>query len=91
MIVTRHFSHGHFMMFAATSVTFLVYNAFFRGIYNFRSREIINMKSVPFFVRFGLSALVSAYICHDTHIKSIYDPDLYKIALKYRSYYDAEF
>ena len=71
--------------------TFTIYNAFFRGIYNFRSSELINMRSIPFAARFGLAALISAAIARDTHMKAIYDPDLYKIALKYRSYYDADY
>ena len=91
MIVTRHFSHGRFQAMLAGAASFLVYNAFFRGIYNFRSREILNMRSVPFPVKFGLSSLISIAICRDMHLKSIYDPDLYRVALKYRTYFDKDF
>ena len=71
--------------------TFLVYNAFFRGIYNFRTRELVNMRRVPFYLKFGVSALFGIAIGRDMHLKAIYDPDLYRIALKYRTYYDAEY
>ena len=75
----------------AAATTFIVYNAFFRGIYNWRARELINMRKVPFALKFGISAAVGVALSRDAHLKNIYDPDLYKIALKYRTYYDTDF
>ena len=49
------------------------------------------MRSVPFPLKFGLSALVGISFSRDMHLKAIYDPDLYRIALKYRTYYDEEY
>ena len=91
IIVHRHFSHGRFMAGGGLIATFLVYNTFFRGIYNFRSRELINMRNVPLPVKAGISVALTFYICRDMHLKAIYDPDLYRVALKYRSYYDSNF
>ena len=88
IVVHRHFSHGRFMMAFAAGTTFVIYNAFLRGIYNYRAREIINMRTVPFALKFGVAATFGIAIARDTHIKAIYDPDLYKVALKYRTYYD---
>ena len=79
------------MVGLASTTSFLVYNAFFRGIYNYRAREIINMRKVPFVVKFGISAVVGIAVSRDMHLKAMYDPDLYKVALKYRSYYDTQF
>ena len=91
MIVQRHFGHGRFMFGFASVTTFLIYNAFFRGIYNWRAREILNMRRVPFAIKFGISALIGVTLSYKMHIENMYDPDLYKVALKYRTYYDKEF
>ena len=69
----------------------LTYYTFFRRIYNFRAREILNMRQVPFALRFGISSLVGCALSYDMHIKAIYEPDLYKVALKYRPQYDKQF
>ena len=91
IIVHRQFSHFRFMAGFGFIASVLVYNAFFRGIYNFRSRELVNMRHVPFTLKLGLSAFVGIAFSRDMHLKAIYDPDLYRIALKYRTYYDAEY
>ena len=91
IVVHRHFGHGRFMVGMSSVATFLIYNAFFRGIYNFRAREIVNMRRVPFYIKFGVSAMIGLAIGYDMHIKAIYEPDLYKIALKYRTFYDSDF
>ena len=75
----------------AAATTFIVYNAFFRGIYNWRARELVNMRKVPFALKFGISAAVGIALSRDAHLKNIYEPDLYKIALKYRTYYDTDY
>ena len=91
IVVQRHFSHGKMMIGFAAATTFIVYNAFFRGIYNWRARELVNMRRVPFALKFGVSAVLGIALSRDAHMKNIYDPDLYKIALKYRTYYDKEY
>ena len=91
LIVHRHFGHARFMFCFATATTLLTYLTFFRRIYNFRSRELLNMKEVSFALRFGVSSLIGVGLGYDMHTKALYDPSLYKVALKYRSYYDTEF
>ena len=91
IIVHRHFSHMRFMTGFTMVATTMTYLTFFRRIYNFRAREIINMRQVPFALRFGISATIGAILSYDVHCKVIYDPDLYKVALKYRYYYDKDF
>ena len=46
---------------------------------------------MPFAVKFGVAALVSVGLCRDKYLKTIYDPDLYRLALKYRSFYDSDY
>ena len=53
----------------ATLSSSLIYIAFLRGIYNFREREIINMRHVPFVFKFGVAALIGISIARDNHIK----------------------
>lgn len=91
IIVHRHFNHGRMMVGFSGLTTFLVYNAFFRGIYTFRARELVNMRQVPFALKFGISASLGLYLSYDQHLQSIYEPDLYKVALKYRTYYDSDY
>lgn len=43
----------------AIFANFFFYNAVFRGIYNYRTWEIINMKAVPLPVKVIASTLVS--------------------------------
>ena len=68
----------------AIAASSLTYYTFFRRIYNFRAREILNMRSIPFNVRFGISSIIGIALSYDMHIKAIYEPDLYRVALKYR-------
>lgn len=68
-----------------------VYHCFFTKIYDFRSRELLNMRSVPFVFKFGATCLVSYFMCNKMWDDHIYDPELYKLALKYRDHYDTGF
>ena len=79
------------MVGCALLSTTLIYVTFFRRIYNFRARQLVNMRHVPFMLKFGVSASVGVGFAYDKHIKTIYEPDLYRVALKYRSYYDRDF
>ena len=91
IIVHRHFGHARFMGIFGAASTFIVYNAFLRGIYNYRARELINMRKVPFAMKFGIASMFGLYVARDMYIKALYEPDLYKVALKYRTYYDKEY
>ena len=84
----RQVAYGRFLvgfgLFANTSIYF----AFFTGIYDFRATEMVNMRRVPFLLKFAVSSLVSMQMCRLLWAKQIYEPDLYRIAIKYRPYYD---
>ena len=49
------------------------------------------MRNVPFAIKFGISTAIGFGIARDVHMKAMYDPDLYRVAIKYRTYYDSEF
>ena len=65
-----------------------VYFAFFTGIYNFRSTELVNMRKVPFLAKFAASFLVAFTMCGKLWNKQVYEPDVYRLALKYRPQFD---
>ena len=68
-----------------------IYNAFFIGLYNFRTYEVMNMKQVPFPLKIGISTLVAGIMCRKLYIHQIYEPDLYRVALNYRPEFDNEY
>jgi hypothetical protein len=68
-----------------------VYQAFFTGIYNYRTTELLNMKRVPLPVKLGLSLSVSAAMCFTLYNDSLYDERLYALALKYRPQFDEHY
>jgi hypothetical protein len=64
---------------------FAIYNCFLTGIYNFRTTELLDMRRLPFIVKFGVSSLVAYQMCKRLYDHNIYEADLYKVALKYRN------
>ena len=64
-----------------------VYNTFFTRIYDFRSRELLNMRTIPFVFKFSATCCVSFFMCYKMWEDHIYDPELYKLAVKYRDNY----
>lgn len=91
IIVKRQVSYGKFLLALGMFTNAAVYFAFFVGIYDFRTTELVNMRRVPFLLKFGASSLIAYKMCQLLWVKQIYEPDLYRVALKYRPYYDAEF
>lgn len=73
-----------FGMFA----NFFMYQAFLTGIYNYRSRELLNMRRIPFPAKLGLSSLITGMMCYSLYNDNLYDDQLYSMALKYRDEYD---
>jgi len=67
---------------------FALYNCFLTGIYNFRTTEVLDMRRVPFVVKFGVSSLAAYFMCKRLWDHNIYEAELYKVALKYRPMYD---
>jgi len=89
--INRQKVFGRMLMGFGAFANFFLYQAFLTGIYNYRNRELLNMRRVPFVAKVALSTGVSAYMCHLLYTDHLYDADLYRVALKYRPEYDQEF
>ena len=61
------------------------------GIYNYRQRELMNMRRVPFPVKLAFSTTVSGLMCYHLYQDNLYTENLYKLATKYRQDFDEEF
>ena len=89
--VMRHVSQAKILTGFGVFMTGMVYAAFFRGLYNYRTWEVINMRKVPFPLKFGASSLMAGYISYTLWKDDIYNPDVYRLAVKYRMQYDSDF
>ena len=85
----RSYQKGLFMFGAFGN--FAIYNAFLTGIYNYRYYELLNMRRVPFVLKFAISSTLSGLMCYTMYNDNLYDETLYKIALKYRHEFDEEY
>lgn len=79
------------LTFFGLFANFALYNCFLTGIYNFRNKELLDMRRIPFVFKFGLSTVAACYMCHKLWEKHIYEVELYQVAIKYREKYDNEF
>ena len=68
-----------------------IYFTFLTGIYNFRNRELVNMRHIPFIAKFTISTMATFAICSRLYSDNVYEPEVYRLALKYRTYFDAEY
>ena len=84
----RQFAYGRMLTVFGIFTNFAVYNCFFTGIYNFRQSEIVNMRKVPFVLKFAMSSGVAFYMCNKLWNNNIYESELYEVALRYRDRYD---
>ena len=87
----RHVSQAKLLAGVSLVINGLFYASFLRGIYNYRTREIVNMRMVPIPLKLALSTTFSSYIAYTIWMDDIYNPDLYKLAIKYRTEYDSDF
>jgi len=46
------------------------------------------MKRVPFALKISLTTMASIGMCYNAWRNNLYDPDLYRLAIKYRHKYD---
>jgi len=67
-----------------------IYHCFFTRIYDYRSNEILNMRKIPFVFKAGISCSISFLMCYKMWEDHLYDPELYKLAVKHRFDYDFE-
>ena len=49
------------------------------------------MRAVPFPLKLAISSVVAGFMGRQLYFRQIYEPDLYKVALKYRSEFDSEY
>lgn len=49
------------------------------------------MKQVPFLAKFAISSLISFTMCAKLYEKHVYEPEIYRIAVKYRPQFDKEY
>ena len=91
IIVKRQFWYAHLLAGFGVFTNAAVYNAFMIGIYNFRTYEVMAMSSVPFPLKLAISTAVAGTMCRKLYFHQIYEPDLYRVALKYRSEFDSEY
>ena len=63
IIVKRQISYGRFLVGFGIFANAAVYFAFMTGIYNFRTKELLNMRRVPFLAKFAVSTLAAIYMC----------------------------
>lgn len=70
---------------------FIIYQAFFTGIYNYRTRELLNMRKVPLALKLPLSIMISGSMTYALYNDNLYDEQLYSLALKYRSEHDEKY
>ena len=91
IVVKRHFGYVHMLAGFGLFANATIYNAFFIGLYNFRTFEVMNMRSVPFPLKIGVSTLVAGILCRKLYLKQIYEPELYRVAVKYRPEFDKEY
>ena len=54
-ILTNYFWYVRMMAGISALGSWLIYNSFFKGIYNFRATELLNMNNVPKPLRMGAS------------------------------------
>lgn len=91
IIVKRQFWYAHLLAGFGVFTNAAVYNAFMIGIYNFRTYEVMAMSSVPFPLKLAISTAVAGTMCRKLYFHQIYEPDLYRVALKYRPEFDCEY
>ena len=91
IIVKRQFWYAHLLVGFGVFANAAIYNAFMIGIYNFRTYEVMQMRAVPFPLKLALSSLVAGFMSRQLYFRQIYEPDLYRVALKYRSEFDSEY
>jgi len=70
---------------------FAIYQAFLTGIYNYRQRELLNMRRLPLVLKLGISSSMAGIMSYMLYQDGLYDENLYRIALKYRTEYDTDY
>ena len=91
IIVKRQYAYMRLLTAFGIFTNFAVYNCFLTGIYNLRTTELLDMRRVPFLIKFSVSTGVALYMCSRLWDNNIYEAELYQVAIKYRDRYDKEY
>ena len=91
IIVRRQFHYINLLAGFGIFANVAIYNAFFVGLYNFRTYELLNMRQVPFPLKIGISTVVAGAMTRKLYLNEIYEPDMYRLALNYRPEFDKEY
>lgn len=91
MILKQQKKHTNMVVGYGLVANFFVYQSLMTGIYNYRSRELINMRRIPFLFKLGFSSCLSGLMCYYLYHDNMYQENLYKLAVKYRPEFDSEF
>lgn len=91
IIVKRQVTFAKCMVGFGIFANATTYFAFMTGIYNFRTHELVNMRRVPFIVKFAFSTLISVTMCVKLYDNRLYEPEMYRLALKYRPQFDKDY
>jgi hypothetical protein len=91
IIVKRQYAYARLLTGFGLFTNFAIYNCFLTGIYNFRTTELLDMRRVPFLLKFAISTASAFYFCNKLWDSNIYEADLYQVALKYREKYDKDY
>ena len=91
IIVKRQVSYARFLVGFGIFANATIYFSFMTGIYNWRTKELMNMRKVPFLAKFVVSSLTAYVMCKKLYEKQVYEPEVYRIALKYRPQFDSEY
>jgi hypothetical protein len=91
IIVKRQYAYARLISVFGAFTNFALYNCFLTGIYNVRQTELLDMRRLPFYLKFSISTAFSMYMCKKLWDKNIYEAELYQIAIRYRSKYDNEY
>ena len=88
LIIRQHISFWYGMKASAALFSMIFYGIFLRGIYVFRSHEVLNMAKIPNPIRIGVAWTVGFTLYRNVYKYHIYNRDLYSLAVKYREFYN---
>ncbi len=77
IVVKRQYAYARLLTGFGLFTNFAIYNCFLTGIYNFRTTELLDMRRVPFLVKFGISSALAFYMCNKLWDNNIYEAELY--------------
>lgn len=64
VVLKRHRNFQRMLVGFGCFTNFFLYQAFMTGIYNYRQRELLNMRRVPIVLKVGLTTAVSGTMCY---------------------------